>query len=140
MCECVQKGHYKKKTTRPGSLYGLLFIHTFLVDQHFVFFAVLGFELRTYTLSHSASPVFIVLVFFKMGSHELFAWAGLNQDPPDLCLLSSSDYSLDKPPPNWIRAFDNVYAIHFSFFLLFLRFKPQFELRVLHLLGRRSTT
>jgi hypothetical protein len=36
---------------------------------------VLGFELRAYTLSHSTSP-FFVMDFSKIGSHELFAWAG----------------------------------------------------------------
>jgi hypothetical protein len=33
-----------------------------------------------------------VMVFFKIGSHELFAQAGFkppNHDPPDICLLSS---------------------------------------------------
>jgi hypothetical protein len=36
---------------------------------------VQGFELRAYTLSHSTSTVF-VMVFFKIGSQELFARAG----------------------------------------------------------------
>jgi hypothetical protein len=51
--------------------------------------AVLGFELRAYTLSYSASP-FLVMVFFEIGSHELFC-PGLasNCDPPDLYLLTS---------------------------------------------------
>jgi hypothetical protein len=54
----------------------------------FFFFAVLEFELRAYTLSHSTSP-FFVTGFFEIGSCELFALAGSNHDPPDLCLLSS---------------------------------------------------
>jgi hypothetical protein len=55
----------------------------------FVFcFAVLGLELRAYTLSHSTSPFFTV-GFFEIGSLKLFAWADLNLDPPDLCLLSN---------------------------------------------------
>jgi hypothetical protein len=33
----------------------------------------LGFELRVYTLSYSTSPC----MFFKIGSHKLFGWAGL---------------------------------------------------------------
>jgi hypothetical protein len=37
-------------------------------------FGVLEFELRAYTLSHSTSP-FFVMVFFKIGSHELFTQA-----------------------------------------------------------------
>jgi hypothetical protein len=36
---------------------------------------VLGFELRTYTLSHSTNPIF-VMGFFEIGSHELFVEAG----------------------------------------------------------------
>jgi hypothetical protein len=43
--------------------------------EEFFFFEVLGFELRAYTLSHSTRP-FFVMVFFKIGSHELFARAG----------------------------------------------------------------
>jgi hypothetical protein len=38
-----------------------------------LFFLVLGFELRAYTLSHSTSPFF---GFSEIGSHKLFAWAG----------------------------------------------------------------
>jgi hypothetical protein len=38
-------------------------------------FAVLGFELRAYTLSYSTSP-FFVMGFFEIGSQELLAWAG----------------------------------------------------------------
>jgi hypothetical protein len=40
-----------------------------------LFIAVLGFELRAFTLSHSTSPIF-VKSFFKIGSQELFAQAG----------------------------------------------------------------
>jgi hypothetical protein len=38
------------------------------------FFLVLEFEHRTYTLSHSTSPFFIIS-FFEIGSCELFAQA-----------------------------------------------------------------
>jgi hypothetical protein len=38
----------------------------------FSFFAILGFELRAFTLSHSTSP-FFVMNFFEIGSQELFA-------------------------------------------------------------------
>jgi hypothetical protein len=41
----------------------------------FFFFCRLGFELRAYTLNHSTSPIFVI--FFEIGSLELFAWAGL---------------------------------------------------------------
>jgi hypothetical protein len=41
----------------------------------FCFLVVLGFELRAYTLIHSTSP-FFVMVFFKIGSCELFAQSG----------------------------------------------------------------
>jgi hypothetical protein len=36
---------------------------------------VLGFELMTYTLSHSTS-LYFVMGFFKVGSHKLFAQVG----------------------------------------------------------------
>jgi hypothetical protein len=38
-------------------------------------FAILEFELRAFTLSPSTRPVFCEW-FFKIGSPELFAWAG----------------------------------------------------------------
>jgi hypothetical protein len=38
----------------------------------FIIFAVLLFELRAYTLSHSTSPIF-VMGFFEIWSCELFA-------------------------------------------------------------------
>jgi hypothetical protein len=41
----------------------------------FFFFAVLGLELRAYTLSHSTSPVFL-MGFFEIGCGELFAQVG----------------------------------------------------------------
>jgi hypothetical protein len=41
----------------------------------FTYLAVLGFELRAYTLSH-ISPPFFVMGFFEIGSPELFARAG----------------------------------------------------------------
>jgi hypothetical protein len=54
------------------------------------FFAVLGFQLGAYTLRHSISPFFVMgFFFFEIGSQELFAWAGFEPHPPDLCLLSS---------------------------------------------------
>jgi hypothetical protein len=50
-----------------------------------IFFSVLRFELRAYTLSHSTSP-FFVKGFFSIGSCELFAQAAnslaSNLDPP----------------------------------------------------------
>jgi hypothetical protein len=42
-----------------------------------IFFLVLGFELKAYTLSHSTSP-FFVMVFFELGSHKLFVWVGFD--------------------------------------------------------------
>jgi hypothetical protein len=37
---------------------------------YFIFFAVLGLELRAYTLSHSTSP-FLMKGFFKIGPYKL---------------------------------------------------------------------
>jgi hypothetical protein len=45
------------------------------IEIFFSFFMVLEFELRTYILSHSTSR-FLVMGFFKVGSHELFALVG----------------------------------------------------------------
>jgi hypothetical protein len=45
----------------------------------YLFIAALGFELKTYTLSHSTRP-FSMMGFSKIGSGELFAWAGF--EPP----------------------------------------------------------
>jgi hypothetical protein len=39
-------------------------------------FAVVGFELRAYTLSHSTSPLFVMSIFQK-GFQEVFAQAGI---------------------------------------------------------------
>jgi hypothetical protein len=38
----------------------------------FFFLWLLGFELKAYTFSHSAGPIF-VMGFFEIGSRELFA-------------------------------------------------------------------
>jgi hypothetical protein len=44
-----------------------MFYHLSYAPSLFFFSAVLGFELRAYTLSHSASP-FLQKVFFEIGS------------------------------------------------------------------------
>jgi hypothetical protein len=51
----------------PSTKFNLIF---------FFFFAVLGFEFRAYTLIHSTSPFFVIGIS-QIGSHKLFAWAGL---------------------------------------------------------------
>jgi hypothetical protein len=56
-----------------------------------LFFAVLGFELRTFTLSHSASPVFM-RYFWRQGLVNYCPRLASNRDPPDLCLPGSWDY------------------------------------------------
>jgi hypothetical protein len=62
-----------------------LFLGFFKNMFYFVlFFAVLEFGLRTYTVSHSTSHIFVI-VFFKIGSHKLFAQASF-----ELFLLSAS--------------------------------------------------
>jgi hypothetical protein len=45
-----------------------------VLSVNLLFFEILGFELRAYTLSHSTSP-FLVKGIFKIRS-QLFAWAG----------------------------------------------------------------
>jgi hypothetical protein len=66
------------------SLYRFLFLS-------FFFFAILGFELRAYTLSHAISP-FLWWVFSRSGLLNSLPGLASNRDPPDLCLLSSQDY------------------------------------------------
>jgi hypothetical protein len=72
--------------------YALLYVSLLyscqFVSFYFIFFAVLGLELRVYTLSHSTSP-FLWWTFFKIRSPELFAGLALNCKPPDLFFLSS---------------------------------------------------
>jgi hypothetical protein len=48
----------------------IIFICLFI----YLLFAVLGLELRAFPLNHSAS--LFCEVFFEIGSHALFAWAG----------------------------------------------------------------
>jgi hypothetical protein len=46
----------------------------FWTSTFFFFYAVLGIELRAFTLSHSTSP--FLWSVFEIGSHELFAQTG----------------------------------------------------------------
>jgi hypothetical protein len=52
----------------------------------YLFFAVLGLELRALHLESLHQPYFCE-GFLEIGSHELFAWAVLNLNHPDLYLL-----------------------------------------------------
>jgi hypothetical protein len=75
LAEAIQKvfqsGSYNTPTRgKSSSLATARALNVFF----FSFFGVLGFELRAYTSSHSMSP--LLKVFFKIGSHKLFAWAG----------------------------------------------------------------
>jgi hypothetical protein len=45
------------------------------VSNFFLFFAIMELELRAFTLSHSASPIFGMSIF-EIGSRELFAQTG----------------------------------------------------------------
>jgi hypothetical protein len=70
----------------------------------FFFFSVLGLELRAFTLSHSASSIF-VMGFFEIGSSQSYlpglAW---NFDPPDLCLLSRQNYRCEPRAPSSLNS------------------------------------
>jgi hypothetical protein len=59
---------------------------------------VLGLELRSFTLSHPTSPIFVMGIF-KIGYMSYLPKLALNHNPPDLCLLSSWDYRRDPPVP-----------------------------------------
>jgi hypothetical protein len=52
------------------------------IQFNFLFFAVLGFELKAYTLSHSTSGFCVCVwwVFFEIGSHKLCAWSWLRTE------------------------------------------------------------
>jgi hypothetical protein len=57
--------------------------------KDFFSFAVLGLELRAYTLSHSTSPFFVMDFFREKVSRNYLLGLALNRDSPDLYLLSS---------------------------------------------------
>jgi hypothetical protein len=69
-------------------------------------FAVLGFELRVYTWSHSTSP-FFGEVFFQIGSLELFAQAGTV-----ILLISVSRVARITGVSHWRLA--GLRALHFT--------------------------
>jgi hypothetical protein len=76
-------------------VYGLehfLFVSFFLV--------VLGLELRTITLSHSISPIF-VKEFWRKGLMNYLPGLASKHNPPDLCLLNSKDYSHEPLVPGF---------------------------------------
>jgi hypothetical protein len=59
-------------------IFTLSLLHLLHLGQvaEFFFFAVLGLELRAFTLSHSLPQPFFCEGIFEIGSLELFAWAG----------------------------------------------------------------
>jgi hypothetical protein len=58
--------------------------------QALFFFAVLGFELKAYTLSHSTNIFWVIFFLFEIGTCKLFARLNWRCNPPDLCLRRSS--------------------------------------------------
>jgi hypothetical protein len=62
-------------------------LQTWTTMPSFLFFVVLGLELRAFTLSHSTSP--IVGGGYKQGLTNYLPRLVSNHNPPDLCLLSS---------------------------------------------------
>jgi hypothetical protein len=60
---------------KPARVHTALLAWLILLLLFFFFFAVMGLELRVFTLSHSTSPIFCDRVFRDRGC-ELFAWAG----------------------------------------------------------------
>jgi hypothetical protein len=65
-----------------------VYVYIKYLCRDFLFFLVLGFELRAYTLSHSTSP-FLWWAFWCRVSQTICLGLISNCDPPDLCLLSS---------------------------------------------------
>jgi hypothetical protein len=76
MCLIFTK-NYKRKKLSIFFYKGLFF---------FFFLQLLRFEPRAYTLSHSTSP-FMWWIFFKIGSHDLFAQVIFKPQSSDLFLL-----------------------------------------------------
>jgi hypothetical protein len=60
---------------------------------------VLGLELRAFTLTHSTSPIF-VMVFSRWGLVNYLPRLALNHKPRDLYLLSSWDYRYEPLVPS----------------------------------------
>jgi hypothetical protein len=79
-------------------------------------FAVLEFEFRSCTLSHSTSPFFVMvfclfvcLFVFEIGSFRtILLRLASNFDLPDLCLLSSWDYRHEPLAPGLQCSFHGV--------------------------------
>jgi hypothetical protein len=59
-----------ESTFSQSVLWVAFYFHFFIL--FFFVCVVLGLELRAYTLSHSASPPFFVMVIFEIGSLQLF--------------------------------------------------------------------
>jgi hypothetical protein len=76
----IERHLFNTNSTKVNAEYRNNFHHAFL---SFFFFAVLEFELRAYTLSHSTN------LFFKIGFINFLPRLASNHDPPDICLLSS---------------------------------------------------
>jgi hypothetical protein len=64
---------------------------------NFYLFAVLGFELRAFTVSRSTA--LSVKGFLGWGLTNHLPGLALNRDPPDLCFLSSWDYRCEHQCP-----------------------------------------
>jgi hypothetical protein len=58
------------------------------VTSLFLFFSLLGLELRAFILSYSTSSIFVKGVL-RYGLVNYLSRLASNHDPPDLCLLSN---------------------------------------------------
>jgi hypothetical protein len=79
---------FGRETTKLHRLlcsYTVMLFRVKCIKYIFLFFSVLGFELRAYTLTHSTSPFFVVGF---VGLTNYLLGLALNLDPTDLCLLS----------------------------------------------------
>jgi hypothetical protein len=84
-------------------------------------FSVLGLELRTYTLSHSTSPLCVCVCvckgFFKIGSLKLFPQAGYELWSSWLLLLSSQDYRCGPLTPSSFFVFRQALPVQLKLVL-----------------------
>jgi hypothetical protein len=80
------------------SILMILSFGRFLLLLFFVF-AILGLELKAYSLSHSPA-LFCEGFFWDRISQIICPGLALNCDPPDICLLSNKDYRLGPLVPS----------------------------------------
>jgi hypothetical protein len=94
----VVRSFMKSGLTHPWRI--IFFLPTFYFIYLFIF-AVLGLELRAFTLSHSTSPIFVKF-FSGQGVVNYLPGLASNHNLSDLCLPSSQDYRREPLHPAFL--------------------------------------